>query len=102
MTYAGPILALPGDHIRPRRHLSLCVYVYSRTPNPSRPYALEYPYAAAPRAQALWAELPRPRQATPGARMAEMPTTPIGIAATDPAPGSTPVGGWLYIHRPPP
>ena len=30
MTYAGPIQALPGDHIQPRRHLSLCVYVYGR------------------------------------------------------------------------
>ena len=27
MAYAGPILALPGDRIQPRRHLSLCVYV---------------------------------------------------------------------------
>ena len=26
MTYAGPILALPGDHIQPRRPLSLCTY----------------------------------------------------------------------------
>jgi hypothetical protein len=32
-------------------------------------------------------------QAGPAARMAEMLAVPIGLAATDPAPGSTPVGG---------
>ena len=56
MTYAGPILAAPGDHTRPRRPLSLCVYVYGRarlttaSPMPS-------PYAAAPGAHVLLAAL---------------------------------------------
>ena len=54
MTYAGTAQAAPGDHIQPRRHLSLCVYVYGRTPSPSWLYARAQPYAAAPRAQALW------------------------------------------------
>jgi hypothetical protein len=32
-------------------------------------------------------------QASPAARMVEMLAVPIGLAATDPAPGLTPVGG---------
>ena len=77
MTYAGPIQA----HTR-RSHTTL------PAPIPMR-------LCIETRAHVLWAELPRLAavQAGPGARMAKTPAVPIGLAATDPAPGSTPVGG---------
>lgn len=84
MAYAGTIQVPPGDRIRPRRPLSLCVYVYGRArPAPAGPMPLRSPM---PLRHA-------PKLYGPAARRAEMPAVPIGLAATDPAPGSTPVGG---------